>query len=123
MYSSAARAYRTVRVESASPARVLEEVFERIELDCELPRTAIQDENLADRCKALSHALKLVGALEASLDEELAPELCGNLKRLYGYVRTQLVDANVSAEVPSLDNAVQVIRDIHESFRAAQGAG
>ncbi len=123
MYSSAARAYRTVRVESASPARVLEEVFERIELDCELARTAIQDENLADRCKALSHALKLVGALEASLDEELAPELCGNLKRLYGYVRTQLVDANVSAEVPSLDNAVQVIRDIHESFRAAQGAG
>lgn len=122
MYQARANAYKTVGVQSASPQRILDEVFQRIELDCQRAITAIENDDVKGRCEQIGHAIKLVGALEVSLDTELAPELCENLVGLYGYVRSRLVDANLKPDVKPVQEAMDLVREVHASFQAAQKA-
>lgn len=122
MYQARANAYKTVGVQSASPERILDEVFQRIQLDCQRAITAIESDDVKDRCEQLGHAIKLVGALEVSLDKELAPELCANLVGLYGYVRSRLVDANLKGDAEPVQEAMDLIREVHGSFQAVQKA-
>ena len=82
MYARAASAYKKVSVESASPTRVLDELFIRLRLDLRIAGEGLQSGDVAARCRALSQALQLVGALESGLDASVAPELCKNLLSL-----------------------------------------
>ena len=84
--------------------------------------TAIENGDVKDRCEQLGHAIKLVGALEVSLDNELAPELCANLVGLYGYVRSRLVDANLKGDAEPVQEAMDLIGEVHGSFQAVQKA-
>lgn len=122
MYQARANAYKTVGVQSASPERILEEVFQRLLLDCQRAVTAIEDEDVKERCEQIGHAIKLVTALEVSLDSALAPELCSNLVGLYGYVRARLVDGNRKGDAEPVKEAMELIREVHGSFQAAQEA-
>ncbi len=122
MYQSRANAYKTVGVQSASPERILDEVFQRIRVDCQRALTAIENDDVDTRCKQISHAIKLVDALEASLDSQLAPELCENLASLYGYVRRRLFDANAKADVAPIQEAMELIGEVHTSFQSARKA-
>ena len=122
MYQSRANAYKTVGVQSASPERILDEVFQRIRVDCERALTAIEGGDVQTRCEQISHAIKLVDALESSLDRELAPDLCANLVGLYGYVRIRLVDANTKGEPAAVREAMELIGEVHASFQQARKA-
>ena len=122
MYQSRANAYKTVGVQSASPQRILHEVFQRIHLDCQRAVRAIENKDVPARCEQITHALKLVAALETSLDRELAPELCANLAQLYGYVRQRLIDANVKGDASAVREAMELVSEVHGSFQAASKA-
>lgn len=122
MYQSRANAYKTVGVQSASPQRILDEVFQRIRVDCQRALSAIEQADIKARCEQIGHAIKLVDALEASLDREMAPELCANLVGLYGYVRSRLVDANVSGDAAAITEAMELVGEVHGSFQSAQKA-
>lgn len=71
MYQSRANAYRTVGVQSASPERILDEVFQRLQLDCQRALAAIESDDVKGRSEQIGHAVKLAGALEVNLDSEL----------------------------------------------------
>ena len=120
MYARAASAYKKVSVESASPARVLDELFQRLRRDFRIARESLEKGEVAPRCNALAHALKLVGALEASLDRDVAPELCDGLTGLYAFVREQIVEANRKAATGPLAAADEIVAEIHQAFRDAQ---
>jgi len=122
MYQSRANAYKKVGVQSASPERILDEVFQRIRVDCQRALTAMDGGDVPERCKQISHAIKLVDALETSLDSTLAPELCANLVNLYGYVRSRLVDANTTGDPAGVSEAMELIGEVHTSFQAARQA-
>ncbi len=119
MYSRAASAYKKVAVESASPQRVLDELFSRILFDLRRALAGITNNDVVERCKALSEALQLVGALENALDTSVAPELCANLLSLYRYVREQIVASNSSGQSAPIEGAIEVITEIHDAFRSS----
>jgi len=121
MYARAASAYKKVSVESASPARVLDELFQRLRLDFRLAKEAMAAEQIAPRCNALSHALKLVNALEASLDRDVAPDLCEGLVNLYTFVCEQIYLANSKVIPEPLDAADEIVAQIHQAFLDANG--
>lgn len=122
MYSRAAQAYKKVSVESASPNRVLDELFSRVRLDFRLAGEAYDNNDVVGRCAALSEALQLVGALEAGLDTTMAPELCANLQALYRYVSGEILAANLGAGKAAIARADEVIAEVHDAFRSADSA-
>jgi flagellar biosynthetic protein FliS len=119
MYARAARSYRNVYLESASPARLIEEMYARLERDLDELRTALADGDVARRGAAASHALAVVGALASALDRKLAPELCDDLGRLYCHVMACITRANIHGDGAALVQAEGVLRVLRDGFQQA----
>lgn len=119
MYARGANAYRKVAVESASPARILDELFVRLRRDIREAHDALDVGDVKTRCERLAHALRIVDALRSALDHTLAPDICTGLASLYGYAREQLFEANLRGDAKAIVRAEEVLVEIHEGFRAA----
>lgn len=119
MYARAARSYQKTYLESASPARIIDEMYQRLLRDIEDGRTGIEEKDPRKRGEALSHALAIVGALHTSLDRKLAPALCAELGALYTFITGRLTQANIHSRTKPLDEAVKIIHTLRESFQQA----
>jgi flagellar protein FliS len=119
MYARAARSYQNVFLESASPAKLLDELYERLLRDMRDAAAAIQVKNVAAKGEYISHALAIVGELAAALDHRLAPELCARLAGLYDFVAHRLTRANIHGDAKALAEAEPVIATLRDAFREA----
>lgn len=119
MYSRAANTYRRVDLDSAPKHSVVERLFERFLVDLDAARSAVAARDIATKAKVLDHALRIVNELEASLDHNVAPELCTNLARIYAFVTERIHHANLTLDLSALDDASRVMREIGEGFREA----
>lgn len=118
-----AQAYRRVAVESASPVRVLDELYARLLLDCDRAKQAIVEKRIADKGMAISHGLQIVDELAAAVDVKVAPELGSNLLRLYDFCRERLVFANLKLDTNALEEASNIIAILRQAFAEATGEG
>ncbi len=116
--TKAAAAYRRTHVAS-SPGRILEALLRRLRRDLEDAKGAIEVKDFAGKGKAISHALAILGELDAALDHASAPELCGSLASLYGFVEQRLVAASARMDPGLIDEAGRVLSTLEEAFCAA----
>jgi len=117
MRSRAASVYRNVFIDSASPTKTLDEVYERILLHCREAAEGIGRKDFGGKGVAISKALAFVAALESSVDVHAAPELAQNLLRLYCFVAEKLTEANIKVVAKPLREAEQVIVVLRDAFR------
>jgi len=115
----AAHRYRQVHVESATPARLLDELFARV-----LRRLSEAEGHIARRDAkakggALTEALAIVAELQAALDPARAPEVCANLDQLYRFVQARIVEASARMDAAPLAEAARVIAVLREAFQQA----
>ncbi len=122
MSTRAANVYRRVDLESAPKHAVVVRLFERFLGDLDEARVAVATRDIASKAKFLDHALRIVNELDASLDHDVAPDLCMNLARLYAYVTERLHHANLTLDLVGLDDAARVMREIGAGFREAAQA-
>jgi flagellar protein FliS len=117
----AASAYRDHAVTTASPARLVVLVFERLVLDMERAITAI--ETGEHPYAHLIHAQELLMALLDALDLtawEHAPQLAG----IYAHVHRNLVSANVERDDQRVRACLDIIRPLKDAWtHAAMSAG
>jgi flagellar protein FliS len=124
MSSRAANAYRRVYVESASPARVLDELLRGLHDDLVDARARIAAGDPAGKGKRLGRALAILGELRGALDAQVAPELCANLARLYDWMIDEINVASVKMDAQRLVAVATIVGDLRESFQtAARSAG
>ncbi len=64
----------------------------------------------------LQRAQKIVVELMSCLDMERGGEISQNLKALYGYAFTELVQANIHSRPEHVDHALRVFTQIRESW-------
>src|SRR5215470_3987471 len=119
MLSRAAKIYRNVSIDSASPTRTLDETYSRLIAECRTAADRIAQRDLAGKGMAISRCLGLVGALAAALDHKAAPELCANLGRLYQFIRDKLVEANFKVNAKPLDDVTRIVTSVRETFQLA----
>jgi flagellar protein FliS len=115
----AAKRYTTVSLHSASPQQMLTEVFHRLIRTIAEAERCIGERDIVGKSKSINHAIDLVNALASSLDFNAAPELCGNLERLYGYVQQRLLAASAEMSVPPLKQAESVLTNLRDAFAEA----
>ena len=119
MHARAANAYRRVDLESAPKPMIVERLFARFANDVAQARDALARRDIANKAKALDHAIRIVVELQASLDHAAAPELCANLAALYRYVTDRLTEANLYLTIPPLDEAGHLMSELADAFRQA----
>jgi flagellar protein FliS len=120
--NAARAAYLDASVATASPARLLVMLFERLVRDV---RTAAEAQAADDHPGAhphLLHAQEIVLELRASLDGDAWDGAAG-LDALYEYLYTRLVHANVRRDAEATAECLELATQLCDTWReAAQAA-
>ncbi|RMH40729.1 MAG: flagellar protein FliS [Deltaproteobacteria bacterium] len=122
MYGRIAKQYKKIHVGSASPARVLDEVYGRLLRDLADARAAIEARDVLAKQRATDHALRILTELIAALEPDRAPELCANLERLYDFAHARIVAASRDMDAAPLGEAERIIETLRDAFRTAAEA-
>lgn len=115
---SAQSAYRENAVATASPARLLVMLVERLVLDGERALAAQQSGDWQAAHQHLLHAQDIVVELESSLDVDRMPA-GRQLLSLYQYLRGCLVEANVKRDPSKSEEALGLARQLCDTWREA----
>lgn len=69
--------------------------------------------NIAKRGEMISKAINIIDTgLNAALDHRVAPEISGNLARLYEYMSGRLIQANITQDVSILSEIGDLLKDL-----------
>jgi flagellar protein FliS len=118
MYNDPRAAYMDASVATASPARLLVMLYERLVLDV---RMALQAQQKGDHQEAhhqLVHAQDIVLELRASLDVD-AWEGGPGLASIYDFLHVQLIRANIKRDAATTESCLLLVEDLCATWRQA----
>lgn len=118
MMNDARSAYLDASVTTASPARLLVMLYERLVLDCQRALEAQQAGDHATAHAQLLHAQEIVIELNSSLDTEMwtgGPAMAS----LYDYLHVRLVRANVDRDPAITEHCLGLVTDLCQTWREA----
>ncbi|WP_448631315.1 flagellar export chaperone FliS [Cellulomonas soli] len=110
--------YLTDAVQTAGPTRLLTMLYDRLLVDLDRAEASLQvgDRGAASQC--LVHAQDIVGELMSSLDTD-AWDGAEQLLSLYGFVLTELVEANVRADVDKVRGCRELVAPLASAWHEA----
>jgi flagellar protein FliS len=106
-------AYASNAIDVMSPGRIIVALYDRLMVDLERARRAIEASDTPTAHDCLIHAQSIVSELHDSLDTEQWP-MARHLKDVYVFLLFELVNANVeknAARVASCHDLVAPLRD------------
>lgn len=115
---AAQSAYQGNAIATASPARLLVMLVERLVLDIERGLGAQKAADWPEAHRHLVHAQDIVAELETSLDVDKMPA-GKQLASLYAWLREQLVKANISRDVAVTTQSLTLARQLCDMWRQA----
>ena len=116
MAQSNSNAYLETRVMTASPEQLQLMLYDGAIRFCEQAREAIEAKEIEQSFTLISKAETIVMELCNSMKEDIAPETCANMRRLYLFCYDRLVQANLKREIAPLQEAVTVLNELRETW-------
>jgi flagellar protein FliS len=118
MTTNARAAYMDASIATASPARLLVMLFDRLVLDVQRGLAAQRSGDFEETHRQLTHAQDILLELATSLRPE---EFRGGyyLAALYSFLHRQLVMANVRKDASITDEVLTMVTDLCETWRQA----
>ncbi|MDD1475665.1 flagellar export chaperone FliS [Arthrobacter sp. H16F315] len=121
-FGAAQRAqYLNDSVLSASPARLLTLLYDRLLLDLGRAESAQRDSNWSVASENLLHAQAIISELGSSLKTDAWSGADG-LLGLYNYVSTALVNANIQRDPMLTREAIDLLEPLRQAWHEASGA-
>ena len=118
--------FRAESVATASPAKLLTMLYDRLVLDLDRAIVALEVDDRAEANTQLTHAQDIIHELRSSLDLD-AWDGASGLMSLYGYLLTELVGANIARSterVAACRDLLIPLRDAwHEAANATTASG
>lgn len=119
---SAVNSYASVKVhsgvESASPHRLIQMLFEGALERIAQAKGAIAQKQLARKGELISKAAAIVAGLQGSLNDKEGGTLAANLDSVYDYVIRRLTQANYENSVEQLDECARLLGEIKSAWDA-----
>jgi flagellar protein FliS len=108
--------YLTTKVMTASPEQLQLMLYDGAIRFCEQARAAIENKNVEHSYNLLLRAENIVMEMCNGMRDNVAPDVCANMKRLYLFCYECLVDANMKKNLKPLDDAMRILRHMRESW-------
>lgn len=117
--ATAARArYASDAVRTASPARLLTMLYDRLARDLLMAHQAVADGDVAAAHEQLVHAQQIILELRSSLDVT-AWEGGPGLADLYDFLYRELVAANVGKDAARIADCQAIVEPLREAWHSA----
>jgi flagellar protein FliS len=119
MTSPALRArYLNDSILTASPARLLIMLYERLLLDLAQGEAAIRGGARETASEKIQHAQEIVLELRTTLDESVWEGAAG-LAQIYGFLLNELIAANVNLDADKVVSCRELVEPLLEAWRQA----
>jgi len=119
MYASSAKsAYMQNSVETASPAKLLVMLYDRLVLDLQRGLAAQQAGNVPEAHSQLVHAQEILIHLRSTLKVE-AWDGGPGLASLYDWLHSQLIQANIRKDPSITESCLGMVTDLADAWRQA----
>ena len=111
-----ADSYRKTQIETANPATLILMLFDRAIVLLDKAKKEILEKDYEEKGNSLTKANEIIAELSSSLDLEKGGEIATSLKRLYGFVIQQILDADKNLDTNAIDNARRIVSELRESW-------
>ena len=109
--------YRSTKTATASPVRVLVQLYEAAIRFLHEGADAIEAKDYKTKGERLGKAHRIVTELQASLDEQHAPELCQQLSALYDFCLSRISHGNAKLDAAAVREAAKILSELHAGWR------
>ena len=116
MYSSK-DAYLENMVRTASPAKLIEMLYQRAVGLLKEAEKLIEDKEYMKANENLKKAQDIVTELNLSLDMEKGGQIAQNLRALYNYMFRRLIDANVKKDIEAAREVRGMLEELLDAWR------
>ena len=117
-FAAARSLYNRDSVLSASPAKILTMLYDRLLLDLQRAETAQRMEDWGAAAPCLLHAQEIVAELMSSLRPELWDGGPG-LLALYGYVTQSMIAANAGRDIEKTRECIRLLEPLRTAWHEA----
>ena len=100
----------------ASPEKLQLMLYDGAIRFCEQARAMIEANEIENSFNLITKAEKIVMEMCNSMRDDLAPETCANMRRLYIFCYDRLVTANIKKDLKSLDEAIEILRELRQTW-------
>jgi flagellar protein FliS len=123
MPNAASQQYLTQQVMTASPATLMQMLYDKAIGSLREAIQAIENNEIEARWKANSRALEIVSHMQGTLDMEKGGEIAKNLDRLFAYILSRLPRIDFRNDVQVAREVIGLLEPLRDSWRelAAQG--
>lgn len=114
-----ANQYKAMAIKTASPGQILIMLYEAAIKNVRKAIEAIEKKNIAEKGTHIGKTHDIIIELQSSLNHELGGQIAADLERLYNYVSTQLVRANMENSVEALKNIQVILENLLDGWKSA----
>lgn len=116
MYSNAARAYFSTKVNTTSQEELVVMLFEAAIKFLEQAKIKIEEKDYQEKGNAISKTLDIIAELDSSLNTERGGEVAQNLHALYQFCQSRLLMANLKMDVKIIDEVIGMLKQVGSAF-------
>ncbi|NLM96920.1 MAG: flagellar export chaperone FliS [Halanaerobiaceae bacterium] len=109
--------YKEVQVKTANNGKLVLMLYQGIVKFLRLAKKYIEDGNIEAANENLIKAQKIINELSANLDREKGREIAGNLFRLYQFMNSQLIRANIKKEIAPIEIVEEMTIELLETWK------
>ncbi len=102
--------------QDASPVRLIILLYEQLIADLRRAAEAIEKANVEERTNQLSHAMQVLGELDAALNMQAGLEVAQNLTHFYGLLRSGLFQVQVHPDRRALEKHIASLLLLREAW-------
>jgi flagellar protein FliS len=110
------RAYLEAAVRGANPVRLTIMLYEQVVQDISRAAEAVSKRNYEMTAHEISHAVGVIGYLQATLKSDPDVPVTRNLSRFYAMIRERLTEAQVRCSRELLEELRQLMLDVREAW-------
>lgn len=114
-----AKNYKQMAISTASPTQILIMLYEAAIHNLKKAILAIEQKNLAEKGKYIGKTHDIINELTVSLNHEVGGQVAKDLERLYNFMVTQLLKANVENNAEPLISAQKNLETLLDGWKGA----
>jgi flagellar protein FliS len=109
--------YLKTQVMSASPIKLIVMLYEGAIKNMKIAELAIEKQDIVQAHQQLRRAQDIIKELKNSVNAEVESDVPEDLVKLYDYCYNQLVVANLTKDKYPIDNVIQIMSELLDSWR------
>jgi flagellar protein FliS len=119
MFSNGIQGYQRTSVITADPKRLVLMCYEGAIDNLKIVKQRIKDGDYEGKGKAIIKVQAIISELQCSLDMEKGGLIAKNLDSLYNYMLRRIIGADLSNDIPAVDEVIQILEELNAAWEEA----